>query len=294
MKKLLLASVAVAAVAVAGSTSAADLRPIYKAPPPVVPVWNWTGCYIGGNVGYHRSSYDQHLSFDDVSPATGFGGGGGGGGGGTGAGPGPGTGAGPGPGTGPITEFTFTDSLLAKGFDGGGQIGCNIQTGTFVWGVEGDYSGLSGSDSRFYTPDFTEPGDSVAFSAKTKSLWSVRGRFGVAADRAFIYGTAGWAQARFNYTFALNDTGLLSSGSLDFTTDGLVVGVGAEYALWSNIVVGAEYLHYAFGSDKLLPSVQEVGPWGAAGDHINLKTVDVVRLRASYLFNFGGGGGGPY
>jgi opacity protein-like surface antigen len=68
-----------------------------------------------------------------------------------------------------------------------------------------------------------------------------------------------------------------------------VVGVGAEYALWSNIVVGAEYLHYAFGTDKLLPSVQEVGPWGAAGDHINLKTVDVVRLRASYLFNFGGG-----
>ena len=147
----------------------------------------------------------------------------------------------------------------------------------------------AGSDDRFYTPDFTEPDDSVAFSAKTKSLWSVRGRFGVAADRAFIYGTAGWAQARFNYTYALNDTGLLSGASLDFTTDGLVVGVGAEYALWNNIVVGAEYLHYAFGSDKLLPSVQEVGPWGASGDHINLKTVDVVRLRASYLFNWGGG-----
>ena len=274
MKRLLLASVAVAAVAVAGSANAADLRPIYKAPPPVVPVWNWTGCYIGGNVGYHRSSYDQHLSFDDVSVRPGGG---------------TGTGGGTGAGTGPQTEFTFTDSLLAKGFDGGGQIGCNVQTGTYVWGVEADYSGLSGSDDRFYTPDFTEPGDSVAFSAKTKSLWSVRGRFGVAADRAFIYGTAGWAQARFNYTFALNDTGLLSSGSLDFTTDGLVVGVGAEYALWSNIVVGAEYLRYAFGSDKLLPSVQEVGPWGAAGDHINLKTVDVVRLRASYLFNWGGG-----
>ena len=276
MKRFLLGSVGLAALMAAGSANAADL-PIYKAPPPVAPVWNWSGCYIGGNVGYHRSSYDQHLSFDDVSVRPGGG---------------TGTGGGTGAGTGPQTEFTFTDSLLAKGFDGGGQIGCNVQTGTYVWGVEADYSGLSGSDDRFYTPDFTEPGDSVAFSAKTKSLWSVRGRFGVAADRAFIYGTAGWAQARFNYTFALNDTGLLSSGSLDFTTDGLVVGVGAEYALWSNIVVGAEYLHYAFGSDKLLPSVQEVGPWGAAGDHINLKTVDVVRLRASYLFNFGGGG--PY
>jgi outer membrane immunogenic protein len=59
MKKLLLASVAVgavAAIAAAGSANAADL-PIYKAPPPVAPVWNWTGCYIGGHVGYHRSSW---------------------------------------------------------------------------------------------------------------------------------------------------------------------------------------------------------------------------------------------
>ncbi len=39
----------------------------------------------------------------------------------------------------------------------------------------------------------------------------------------------------------------------------------------SSIVVGAEYLHYAFGTDKLLPSVQEVGPWGAGGDHINRR-----------------------
>src|SRR4029077_13412360 len=170
------------------------------------------------------------------------------------------------------------------------QVGCNLQVGTYVWGIEGDYSGLNGSDSRVYSPDFTEPGDTVAFSAKTKSLWSVRGRFGVAVDRAFIYGTAGWAQARFSYTYALADTGLASTGNFDFNTDGLVVGVGAEWAVWNNIVVGAEYLHYAFGSDKLLPSVQEVGPWGAGGDHINLKTVDVVRLRASYLFNWGGKG----
>src|SRR5436305_10427074 len=28
--------------------------PIYKAPPPPVTVWNWTGFYVGGNVGYSR------------------------------------------------------------------------------------------------------------------------------------------------------------------------------------------------------------------------------------------------
>jgi len=274
MKKLLLASVAVAAIAAAGSANAADL-PVYKAPPPIAPVWNWTGCYIGGHVGYQRSSYDQQLSFDDVSTRVG---------GGTGAGPGPATG------TGPQTEFIFTDGLLSKGFDGGGQVGCNLQVGTYVWGVEGDWSGTSGTDSRSFSPDLTST-DSVTFSAKTKSLWSVRGRFGVAVDRAFVYATAGWAQARFSYAFALNDTDTgVSTGDTSFNTDGLVIGAGAEWAVWNNIVVGAEYLHYAFGNDKLLPSVPVIGPWGNAGDHINLKTVDVVRLRASYLFNWGGGG----
>src|SRR6266403_953530 len=279
MKKLLLASVAVAAIAAAGSAGAADF-PVYKAPPPIVPVWNWTGCYIGGHVGYQRSSYDQHLSFDDVSTPVG----------GAGAGPGPGTGGGGGAGTGPQTEFTFTDSLSPKGVIGGGQVGCNLQIGTCVWGVEGDFSSADRSDSRSYSPSLTSF-DSVEFSAKTREMWSVRGRFGVAVDRAFVYATAGWAQARFSYAFALNDTDTgVSTGDTSFNTDGLVIGAGAEWAVWNNIVVGAEYLHYAFGNDKLLPSVPVIGPWGNAGDHINLKTVDVVRLRASYLFNWGGGG----
>jgi hypothetical protein len=42
-----------AAVALTGSAFAADMAPRYtKAPPPPpVVVYNWTGCYIGGNVG---------------------------------------------------------------------------------------------------------------------------------------------------------------------------------------------------------------------------------------------------
>src|SRR5262249_60817321 len=52
MKKLLLGTVAAAAVVV-GPALAADLptkAPIVKAPPVVV-VFNWTGCYIGGYGG---------------------------------------------------------------------------------------------------------------------------------------------------------------------------------------------------------------------------------------------------
>jgi outer membrane immunogenic protein len=54
MKKLLLASASFALLAVASQASAADLaaRPYTKAPAMVAsPIYNWTGFYIGGNIG---------------------------------------------------------------------------------------------------------------------------------------------------------------------------------------------------------------------------------------------------
>ena len=53
LKRLLLGTAALVALVAGGSAMAADLRvkPIYKAPPPVE-VYNWTGFYIGGHVGW--------------------------------------------------------------------------------------------------------------------------------------------------------------------------------------------------------------------------------------------------
>ena len=50
MRKFLLATAAL--IAFAGPAIAADMRaPVYKAPPPVVPAWSWTGCFVGGHAG---------------------------------------------------------------------------------------------------------------------------------------------------------------------------------------------------------------------------------------------------
>ena len=77
MKGTVLAGLA-AATLVANFASAADIP--RKAPPPPVPapVYAWTGCYIGGNVGWARAKTE--VSFDGVGDfsrsADGFAGGG--------------------------------------------------------------------------------------------------------------------------------------------------------------------------------------------------------------------------
>ena len=61
MKKLLLATVALVAFGAAVPALAADLaaRPVYtKAPPPMAPIYNWTGFYIGGHLGGAFTSGD--------------------------------------------------------------------------------------------------------------------------------------------------------------------------------------------------------------------------------------------
>src|SRR5439155_20716332 len=49
MRKFLFATAAL--IALAGPATAADMRlPVYKAAP-IVPVWSWSGCYVGGHAG---------------------------------------------------------------------------------------------------------------------------------------------------------------------------------------------------------------------------------------------------
>src|SRR5262245_2537773 len=67
MKKLLLSGVAFVGLAAAPAL-AADLStaPLYRAPPPV-PVFTWTGCYIGGSVG---GGYAWNTNTNTVSSAA--------------------------------------------------------------------------------------------------------------------------------------------------------------------------------------------------------------------------------
>src|SRR5215510_7791726 len=107
MKWLLMSMAAVAALA-AGPASAADI-PV-KAPPRSM-VANWTGCHIGGQVGFMRSE-DTRLVFGQTAL------------------------------TDASDQFRFGGALA------GGQIGCDWQTtSNLVLGIEGDIAWTSAGET---------------------------------------------------------------------------------------------------------------------------------------------------
>lgn len=61
MKLNILGGLAVSALLIAGPLSAASAADMaLKAPPPVPVVWNWTGGYVGANVGYSWGRWDSN------------------------------------------------------------------------------------------------------------------------------------------------------------------------------------------------------------------------------------------
>lgn len=158
----------VALAAVIGGTlavNAADLRPVYKAPPAPAPVaYNWSGFYIGGNVGFGwaESKASRFAVNGMVVPPT------------------------------PPIDPTFD----RDGWFGGGQIGWNWQAAgsPWVWGIEADLQGADISGSA------TVGG--ITGTADIDMFATVRGRLGYAWDRVMVYGTGGAAWARNELTLS--------------------------------------------------------------------------------------------
>ena len=112
MTKILLVGVGIVGVALMAivPANAADLwvPPVYTVP---VRVFSWTGCYVGGNIGWGRGR--ETVSLPDLGETTGV----------------P---ALAGVSLGPVTGDT-------RGVLGGGQVGCNYQFApNWMIGFEGD------------------------------------------------------------------------------------------------------------------------------------------------------------
>jgi outer membrane immunogenic protein len=253
---------ALALVGSAFTAAAADLgaRPIGKAPmvaPP--PPFSWTGCYIGGNIGGKRGELDGDATLLAVPPLF------------------------------PLTTtLVFNNGDDETGLIGGGQVGCQWQTGAFVFGIEGDFDATD-LERTFVVPAGLAIAPFVAGDVFTLSNdWqaSLRGRLGWAFDRFMIYATGGVAWANFEATAALVGTPFIVS--TDKTLTGWTVGGGGEWAFTPNWSLGVEYRFSQFDRENFgLGNLTVPGAVLPLAVNAELETHEIT-ARVNYRFNLFG------
>jgi outer membrane immunogenic protein len=190
-----------------GSAMAADLASARMAPPPpIMTQYSWSGFYVGAFGGV--TAWDPNLWF-----------------GGSGSG------------------YSYNDSYNGRAAFGGlfgGDVGYNWQTGSFVYGLEGDFAGVFGGKSTFYWEN------SYGVGAQTQAIGTIRARAGVAVDRALIYLTAGFAEIDVKNSAWADGSGYSGTSWVP----ALAVGGGVEYALDNHWSIKAEGLYLAAATQK--------------------------------------------
>jgi outer membrane immunogenic protein len=144
-----------------------------------------------------------------------------------------------------------------KGWLAGGTLGYNIQTGNFVWGIEGDF-------------DWSNmKGDKGVLETSVPWFATVRGRIGYAFDRFLPYFTGGAAIGEVKM-----DTG---AGTDKETRIGWTVGGGLEWAFLANWSAKIEYLYADLGEASC--TIAACG----AGSDVSFRT-NIVRGGVNYRF----------
>ncbi len=299
MKKLLVGVLGV--VSMATSASAADL-PVKARPLAVSPAYNWSGFYIGGNVGYGFGRVDDESSSTLVATPLAIG-------------------PVPPPFLAPITiPFASSSRTAVDGVIGGGQIGYNAQFNRWVLGIEAD---IQASDQKRNTSAFATFGaapPSPGFGAftvvtgtqtetvNTRLDWfgTVRGRVGYTTGDLMWYGTGGYAYGQFKTSVTQSSVVNIQSNFVPFPStftsagafnasqnrSGWTAGGGVEGALWgTGWTWKFEYLHLDF--DRVNYVFTTVGT-GTVSSSVVTRSVrftdDIVRVGLNYRFNWGGAG----
>jgi outer membrane immunogenic protein len=262
MNKLALAIASLSAL-VAAPAFAADLTPapVYKAPPPVVvPPPQWTGWYIGVNIGGSFGTATQTATF----PATIL----------------------------PTSPFGSASSDL-DGVIGGAQIGYNWQTGNWVLGIEADIQATSeqASSSLTGTGSVSIPGALLLTSTGILNItekldWfgTVRGRLGVLGGPNWLfYGTGGLAYGGVDTDTTLTVGALSAVNNFNTTRTGWTAGAGIEGWFGQNWTAKLEYLYLDLGSFS--NTFTGLGVFSPVVLNTHL-TDNIVRVGVDYHFNW--------
>jgi outer membrane immunogenic protein len=140
-------------------------------------------------------------------------------------------------GWGRISGSNLEANLTPRGALGGGHAGYNFQTGSLVFGVEGDLSAANLDGSR------TDGLDRIDISSSY--LASLRARLGLSTGPALLYVTGGLAFTNWKLK-ATDGVDVLTASGRD---TGWVVGGGAEFMFTPNWSARLEGLHHRFNLD---------------------------------------------
>ncbi|WP_029587375.1 outer membrane protein [Bradyrhizobium sp. URHD0069] len=273
MKNLALALAALGLGTVAAS--AADMPGRYaKAPVAVAPVATWTGCYIGVNAGYSWGDGSSSLALQPSVAAFGA----------------------LDPAAFAALGGRYTGS--PSGALGGGQVGCNYQSGIVVVGIEADIDYLGASETASRAGGVAVPFAGTIPLAGTVSqkldwLGSVRGRVGISpGSNWLLYATGGLAYGNTSFSHQFVQGAVVPSGwagalNNDFRT-GWIAGAGVEYMVAPNWTVKGEYLYYDLGSTRVvgLPFNRLADQFGADGLYTTKGSI--ARVGFNYKFGWGG------
>lgn len=214
------------ALACCATATAADLPVHTKAPLVAVPVFNWSGFYVGGFAGGAVADVKANSTEPQtVGPAyynrTAF-----------------------------DNNYSLGNSVIA-----GGTFGINFQpsASSWVFGVEGEvgYLNLARTVVDINPVPTGAPGGDSTDRTQLGEVYGVfAGRLGYAVDRALFYGKGGAAfvdkAARFNDSCSVApcSTTTLTAGTSN-TQLTWAAGGGVEYAITGEWSVKGEYLYLA-------------------------------------------------
>jgi outer membrane immunogenic protein len=243
----LFAALSASAFAIAvtlGAAAGADLA--VKASPPV-PIIDWSGFYVGGEIGGQSSKID-------LSNPT----------------------------LGTVGSRPDHDSFALGAF-----VGAQRQFGSFVVGVESGYlAGFFSANvgpTTALSIFFNHNGTGTAY-AKMQDIWSGGARLGWAGGNLMMYVTGGYATGSFAFNAENLPPSPPAAEHASARPDGGYIGVGLDWAANSNWIIGAEFRHYEFGAKIVTATVSQSNPFT---ETVRIApSTDTAVVRVSYKFGW--------
>jgi outer membrane immunogenic protein len=203
-----------------------------KGVPYVAPIYDWSGFYAGAHGGYGLF----RGSADNIGGSG------------------------------------INTSLSGDGWLAGVQLGYNYQLGSWVFGVEGDWS---------YT-DIRGTNSAPALEQTVRIDWvgTVTGRAGIAWDRTLLYLKGGVAFANVRSEALVPATILLVGND---NRMGWTIGAGVEWGWTGNWTVKAEYDYLDLGTRTVTLTSSSTG---LSTTEDSNATAHMIKLGANYRFNW--------